>query len=59
MARDENGRWAVVNTNLDTGESVRYMETSQDWVAKTFADKANEAFKKGGRNFESTVVSIS
>lgn len=58
MAREEEGRWAVVNKNLDTGESVQYMETPQDWVAKTFADRANEGFKKAGRNIESSVVRL-
>lgn len=58
MAKDETGKWAVENTNLDTGETVRYMETSQDWVAKSFAERANAAFAKSGVRAESSAVRL-
>lgn len=58
MAREEEGRWAVVNKNLDTGESVQYMETHQDWVAKLFSERANKSYAKDGRNYESSVVKL-
>jgi hypothetical protein len=55
---EDNERWAVENTNLDTGETVRYMETSQDFVAKTLSDKANERFKEQGVNCVSKIIAI-
>lgn len=61
MARDkdsDNERWAVENTNLDTGVTVRYMETPQRFVADTFVDRANAAFEKNNVNCLSEAIKI-
>lgn len=46
------------NRNLITGESVRVIETNQDWFAKLVAKSANERFLADGRKHESIVIEI-
>jgi hypothetical protein len=46
-------KWAVENTNLETGETVRVMETPQDWTAELVAKTANEYFQRSERPYES------
>lgn len=51
-------KWAVENRNLLTGESVRYMETHQEWVADLLCARANEHFRAADRPHESRVIRV-
>jgi hypothetical protein len=51
-------KWAVENTNIETGQTVRFMETPQEWTAQLFCETANRIFTEEGRLQKSRVVKL-